>query len=109
MVSKGPRTHPGYLVTAIGYYSTLSGAIQFLLSWGKEYQTNRVCYERLKKIWDLPEEEDGGCVPDAIGRISFTSVVLRYPGADRCSLRLGDCTFERGFLYGVAGPNGSGK
>lgn len=103
------RLSPGYLVTAIGYYSTLSGAIQFLLSWGKEYQTNRVCYERLKKIWDLPEEEDGGCVPDAIGRISFTSVVLRYPGADRCSLRLGDCTFERGFLYGVAGPNGSGK
>ena len=103
------RLLPGFLVTAVGYYSSLNTAVQYLLGWGRDYQTNRVCYERLKRIWDVPEEANGDLVLNSIEEIHLKNVRLRYPGSERIALNAGDMTFVKGRLYGISGPNGSGK
>ena len=105
----GGRLLPGFLVTAVGYYSNLSSAVQYLLGWGRDYQTNRVCYERLKRIWDVPVEANGKLALGPIEEIRLENIKLRYPGAERVALSIEGLAFSRGRLYGISGPNGSGK
>lgn len=103
------RLQPGYLVTVVGYYASLSSSIQFFLSWGKDYQTNRVCYERLRRIWDIPEERNGRTKLSNVDSIVCKGVSFSYPGTDNVVLSNFTASFQKGCLYGISGSNGSGK
>lgn len=105
----GGRLQPGYLVTAIGYYESLSAAVQYFLAWGKDYQASRVSYERLRRIWDIQEERNGKARLDSVSRIDCEGIGLSYPGSEKIALGAQDFHFQRGKLYGIAGANGAGK
>lgn len=103
------RLLPGYLVTAVGYYGSLSTVMQYFLTWGKDYQTSRVCYERLRRIWDIQEERNGDAQLDDVSIIDCKQVGFSYPGTDRAILAEQCLRFQKGRLYGIAGANGAGK
>lgn len=103
------RLLPGYLVTVVGYYASLSSAIQFFLTWGKEYQASRVCYERLRRIWDISEEANGGICLEDVNTITCDHVGLSYPGSEGQICLDEKICFQKGRLYGIAGANGIGK
>lgn len=100
---------PGYLLTAVSYYSSVSSAVHFFLSWGKSFQEGRVCYERLERILTVPEEQNGTTKISEVSVISCSNLSLQYPGEyDRAFHGL-SYQFEKGKIYGIAGANGSGK
>lgn len=103
------RLLPGYLVTVVGYYGSLSAAIQYFLTWGKDYQASRVSYKRLRRIWDIQEEQDGEAQLDEVNEIECRQVGFSYPGTDK-TVFVGRCLyFQKGMLYGISGANGTGK
>lgn len=107
-VARG-RLLPGYLVTAVGYYGSLSTAIQYFLTWGKDYQASRVCYKRLRRIWDIQEERNGEIQLSDVGTIECKQVGFSYPGTEK-EVLVNQCLyFQKGRLYGIAGANGTGK
>lgn len=99
----------GYLITALGYYASLNSSIQYFLTWGKDYQVNRVCYERLRRIWDIQEERNGSEQPTSINSIICENVGFSYPGNDGVVISGKYQVFKKGCLYGISGANGSGK
>lgn len=103
------RLLPGYLVTVVGYYGSLSAAIQHFLTWGKDYQANRVCYKRLRRIWDIQEEQDGEAQLDEVDEIECRQVGFSYPGTDKTVFVDRCLYFKKGMLYGISGANGVGK
>lgn len=103
------RLLTGYLVTVVGYYGSLSAAIQYFLTWGKDYQASRVCYKRLRRIWDTQEEQDGEARLDEVDEIECRQVGFSYPGTDK-TVFIDRCLyFQKGMLYGISGANGVGK
>lgn len=103
------RLLPGYLVTAMGYYGSLNAAIQYFLTWGKDYQASRVCYERVRRIWDIQEERNGEVRLSDVNTIDCKQIGFSYPGSEK-EVLVGTCLhFQKGRLYGIAGANGTGK
>ena len=100
---------PGYLVTAVGYYGSLSTAMQYFLTWGKDYQASCVCYKRLRRIWDIQEERNGEARLDDLSAIECRQVGFSYPGTEKEVLVGRYLRFQKGRLYGIAGANGTGK
>lgn len=103
------RLLPGYLVTVVGYYGSLSAAIQYFLTWGKDYQASRVCYKRLRRIWDTQEEQNGEAQLDEVDEIECRQVGFSYPGTDKTVFVDWYLYFKKGMLYGISGANGVGK
>lgn len=103
------RLLPGYLVTAVGYYGSLSTAVQYFLTWGKDYQASRVCYKRLRRIWDIQEERNGEIRLNDLSAIECRKVGFSYPGSEKEVLVGQRLCFQKGRLYGLAGANGAGK
>lgn len=100
---------PGYLITVVNYYSSLSSAVQYLLTWGKSYQDARVSYERLKRIIDIPEERNGAIDAGNVNVIECKDVSFSYPGEEREALCKTQASFHSGKMYGISGRNGGGK
>ncbi len=99
----------GYLATALGYYSSLSGAILYFMGWGKSYQDANVCYARLCEIWDLEEEKRGSIAVSSVREISLQNLSIAISPENR-SIVYGSLGFARGCgLYAITGANGSGK
>lgn len=100
---------PGYLMTALSYYSFYSSAIEFFLALGKDYQTSKVSYERLRRLLDMPEDSNGTAILNDIYNVNCSELAYSYPGSVKPALREIQISLEKGKIYGIVGPNGSGK
>lgn len=100
---------PGYLMTALSYYSYYSSAIEFFLALGKDYQTSKVSYERLRRLLDMPEDSNGTVILDDVYEVNCSGLAYRYPGSVKTAFREIQVSLEKGKIYGIVGPNGSGK
>lgn len=100
---------PGYLMTALSYYSYYSSAIEFFLALGKDYQTSKVSYERLRRLLDMPEDSNGAIILADVYEVSCSELAYSYPGSEKTAFRDIRASLEKGKVYGIVGPNGSGK
>ncbi len=100
---------PGYLMTALSYYSYYSSAIEFFLALGKDYQTSKVSYERLRRLLDMPEDSNGAIILADVYEVSCSELAYSYPGSEKTAFRDIRVSLEKGKVYGIVGPNGSGK
>lgn len=100
---------PGYLMTALSYYSYYSSAVEFFLALGKDYQTSKVSYERLRRLLDMPEDSNGTVFLDNVYGVNCSELAYGYPGSVKTVFRDVRLSLETGKLYGIVGPNGSGK
>ena len=107
-VSSG-RMAAGFVATAYGYFSTMTSSVESLAGFGHDYQSARVNYEHLRDLAAEPEEPRGEAVPEHVGEIAVEGLTATHPGSERVLLGGLTHTFERGRVYGVAGPNGCGK
>lgn len=100
---------PGYLMTALSYYSYYSSAIEFFLALGKDYQTSKVSYERLRRLLDMPEDSNGTVILDDVYEVNCSELAYCYPESVKTAFREIRVCLEKGKIYGIVGPNGSGK
>lgn len=98
----------GFLVSVMSYYESLSNSVQFFLTWGKSLQENRVCYERLRRILDINEEDNGEKRISSVTNIELENVSCSWQEGQPL-LRNVSVRFEKGKLYGIVGANGCGK
>ena len=103
------RMEVGYVATAYGYLTTMTEAVRYLAGFGYSYQSARVNYGHLRDLADVPEEPRGEAAPAHVGQVSVEGLCYSHPGSDRVLFGGLTRTFERGRVYGVAGPNGCGK
>ena len=79
----------------------------FLSSLGQTVQSNIVSYNRLSELVNINPEPNGERVLERIERITMKQVSFAY--GDKQILQKIDFTFEKGRIYAVVGPNGTGK
>lgn len=103
------RLEPGYLFTITSYYSNISSAFLFLLTWGRTLQENKVSFNRIRQIMEMPVENNGDIQLKHIDSIKINRLSFSYSGMARPLISDLCCEFARGKIYGVIGPNGSGK
>lgn len=105
-ILKGNMTIGSFTII-YSYFEVVNNSAAHFLELGKDIQTHKAYYERLKVIADEPEETNGTEMLQHIDRIELNNVNFKY-GED-VVLKDFSCTFEKGGLYVVAGENGSGK
>lgn len=103
------RMQPGYLVTAINYFSLLMSAIQYFVNIGKNYQEKKVCLNRLKKIWSLIEEKNGTVRLNRINSIECKQLTFSFSPNGNAVFTRKSFRLESGNIYGIQGANGCGK
>lgn len=103
------RMEVGYVATAYGYLTTMTEAVRYLAGFGYSYQSARVNYGHLRDLADVPEEPRGEAAPAHVAEVSVEGLSYSHPASGRVLLGGLTRTFERGRVYGVAGPNGCGK
>lgn len=100
---------PGFLMTALSYYSYYSSAIEFFLALGKDYQTSKVSYERLRRLLDMPEDSNGDIILDDVYEVNCSELAYSYPGSVKTAFGDIRASLEKGKVYAIVGSNGSGK
>lgn len=105
-VIRGKMTLGEFTVVQSFFTMTL-GATQYFFSLGTEIQSTRVSCDRLRAIFDEPEQTNGTERPADIGRIECDGVSFRYDGENVLTDR--NEIFEKGKIYAFVGENGAGK
>ena len=78
----------------------------------QDFQQVGVSVKRLGDILNAPREYNDGrraTLPSVEGRIEYTEVNFRYPGAEKAALRKISLTVAAGQSVGIVGRSGSGK
>lgn len=97
----------GELTIVMSYFSTTLSAVRYFFSLGKSVQSNRVCCDRLKRIFDVKEQTNGTERLDDIETIECSGLSFAY-GEEKVLDNLSR-TFRKGGIYAFVGENGSGK
>lgn len=89
------------------YLSKVLVSIQFFLNYTTTYQNTKASYSRIKEIINQPIEHNGTKIVTKINNIVLNKITFSYK--DKVILKNFDFEFEKGKIYGVIGPNGTGK
>ena len=100
---------PGYLISIVTYYSTLTTTAKYFLDWGKSYQDARVCQDRLDAIWSKPPENNGLERVRSINSLCCSNITFGYDNEKNEVLNDFSALFAAGYIYAITGQNGCGK
>lgn len=92
------NTYFNMIITSVSYFIGLVG----------NFQDTKVSFERLQKIMRIEEEDFGSGFPDSIYMVEVKNFSLQY-SSNHILLNHCDVTFRAGYIYGLCGPNGTGK
>ncbi len=98
----------GEFTIIYSYFSLVTSSCTYFLNLGKEIQSTKANYERLKEITDVPEETNGTEMLQHIEEIRLSNIKFAYKEGEDVLDGFSQ-TFQKGKLYVVAGENGSGK
>ncbi len=98
----------GEFTIVYSYFSLVTSSCTYFLNLGKEIQSTKANYERLKEITDVPEETNGTEVLEHIEEIRLSNIRFAYKEGENVLDGFSQ-TFRKGRLYAIAGENGSGK
>lgn len=100
---------PGYLISIVTYYSTLTTTAKYFLDWGKSFQDARVCQDRLNAIWRKPQENNGLKRVHSINSLYCSNLTFGYDNEKNEVLNDFSASFNVGSIYAITGQNGCGK
>lgn len=92
--------------------SRVSSPLLLIVGLINEYQKTALSVRMLGEVMNRPPEGragTGGLRPQLTGRITFTDVTFRYPGASVAALDRANLTIPAGAVVGIVGRSGSGK
>ena len=107
----------GMFTIFASYFNMMLGASRYFFGLGASYQKTLVAYNRIKEIFDRKLESCGEKVINKIGTIELRNVSFSYIAHEENQVRGGTARvveyfsmeFTKGKLYGIVGPNGTGK
>ncbi|ODM95243.1 Multidrug resistance-associated protein 1 [Orchesella cincta] len=107
---------PGVVGLSVSYALQITIALNMLVRWTSDVETNVVAVERVKEYSEIPQEADwevAGRKPSKTwperGEVKFDHYQTRYrPGLDLV-LRNVTCTINPGEKVGIVGRTGAGK
>jgi len=73
------------------------------------FQQARTVFERLREIFIIDNETQGGIEKDILGRIVLNHVSFRYPGSQHFALKDLDLEIAEGEVIALVGHSGAGK
>ncbi|MEG1411442.1 MAG: ABC transporter ATP-binding protein [Terrisporobacter sp.] len=97
----------GNFIVLNRYLSKIMGSVQYFLNFTTTYQNTKVSYMRIKEILNIDIEVNGSKHINQIENISLIDVKFSYDSKN--ILNKFNYIFEKGNVYGVVGPNGTGK
>jgi ABC transporter related len=101
------RMSIGDLTIINSYFAIMIGIINYYVSLGKMYQESKVSIDRLKKIHDIKEEENGELKLENINKIDIDLNFSYRDGYQIINNKR--AIFSSGKIYAIQGSNGSGK
>jgi len=90
------------------YFNTIIGGINYCLSFMENYQNALVSYNRIEELLNLQSEKNGIKTIKNIESISIENLFFKYPDGKSVVSNL-NCKLKKGFIYRIAGENGTGK
>jgi subfamily B ATP-binding cassette protein MsbA len=73
------------------------------------FQQARTVFERVREIFIIDNEAQGGIEKDIRGRIVLNNVSFRYPGSEHFALKNVNLEIEEGKVTALVGHSGAGK
>ena len=108
----------GYIVTtgalSIGlfsvintYFNMMISSVSYFVGIAGSYQDTKISFQRIQKILQTPDEDKGDLLPESIHQVEVKDFSLQY--GSHVILNHCNVTFRTGCIYGLRGPNGTGK
>ena len=98
----------GIFMTISNYFSAYIGAIEYLLTIGKEYQQFLVSVKRMEDILKLDIELNGKIYIPEIQEIRLQNLKYSFEN-NNLLIDIKEEVFQRGKIYCIIGENGAGK
>lgn len=98
----------GEVTMLFNYTNTLISSCRMFLGIGKQYQEAIVSLNRLEDLHDIKIVMEGETYLTEIKSIEIKGLSFKYPDGDYLFTNL-NANFEKGNIYYVVGPNGTGK
>lgn len=89
------------------YFNMMISSVSYFVGIAGSYQDTKISFQRIQKILQTPDEDKGDLLPESIHQVEVKDFSLQYG----CHVILNHCnvTFRTGCIYGLRGPNGTGK
>ena len=91
------NTYFNMMISSVSYYVGIAGS----------YQDTKISFQRIQKILQTPDEDKGDLLPESIHQVEVKDFSLQY--GSHVILNHCNVIFRAGCIYGLRGPNGTGK
>lgn len=86
------------------YFSILIHSLQYFFELGNQYQDTKAAYTRLHELIVIEEESWGNNIINYVDEINVINI--NYPFISKKNVK---CVLKKNKIYGIVGPNGTGK
>ncbi|GAA0790351.1 ABC transporter transmembrane domain-containing protein [Hathewaya limosa] len=97
----------GDFIILNSYFLMLLEWVRFILSFGEQYQSSIVAYDRIMDIINIKEEHNGQKFIESIDSICIKDLTFNY--GKNFIVKNFNFMFEKGNVYCIEGQNGKGK
>ena len=89
------------------YFNMMISSVSYFVGIAGSYQDTKISFQRIQKILQTPDEDKGDLLPESIHQVEVKDFSLQY--GSQVILNHCNVTFRTGCIYGLRGPNGTGK
>lgn len=89
------------------YFNMMISSVSYFVGIAGSYQDTKISFQRIQKILQTPDEDKGDLLPESIHQVEVKDFSLQY--GSHVILNHCNATFRAGCIYGLRGPNGTGK
>ena len=89
------------------YFNMMISSVSYFVGIAGSYQDTKISFQRIQKILQTPDEDKGDLLPESIHQVEVKDFSLQY--GSHVILNHCNVTFPSGCIYGLRGPNGTGK
>lgn len=89
------------------YFNMMISSVSYFVGIAGSYQDTKISFQRIQKILQTPDEDKGDLLPESIHQVEVKDFSLQY--GSHVILNHCNVTFRAGCIYGLRGPNGTGK
>ena len=89
------------------YFNMMISSVSYFVGIAGSYQDTKISFQRIQKILQTPDEDKGDLLPESIHQVEVKDFSLQY--GSHVILNHCNVTFCAGCIYGLRGPNGTGK
>ena len=89
------------------YFNMMISSVSYFVGIAGSYQDTKISFQRIQKILQTPDEDKSDLLPESIHQVEVKDFSLQY--GSHVILNHCNVIFRAGCIYGLRGPNGTGK